>query len=61
MDYPTRFLREPVNAPNDAVVVDYVLVAHEQLKEYDQDRYKRQGAENEDDDLGDATPSAVSK
>jgi hypothetical protein len=39
MDYSTSFLSEPVDSPNDAVVVYYILVAHEQLKERNQDRH----------------------
>jgi hypothetical protein len=49
-------LSEWVDAPNHAVVVDYVFVAHEELKERNQDRHEYQRAQD-DGKYSSATPS----
>jgi hypothetical protein len=47
MDYATRLLREPVDAPNDAMIVYHVLIAQERLKKRSQEGYQRQDAQDE--------------
>lgn len=47
MDYAAGLLREPVDAPNDAMAVYHVLIAHEQLKKRNQEGYQRQDAQDE--------------